>query len=301
MQYLDSFTLPSASAEESYYLNFPPELEMACYTHESIYPFKLFPDKGLSRLSFAPITIFCGSNGSGKSTLLNVIAEKLSLARTAPFNRTPFLDEYLRLCDYRLAFGKRAPEGSRVITSDDVFDFLLDIRAVNQGVARRRETLFEEYDRAKRERERGEGFTLRSMEDYDRFKHQNELKRTTKSAYTAKRLPKELSCKSNGESAYWYFTNRITENALYLLDEPENSLSVRLQRELAQFVEEAVRFYHCQFVISTHSPFFLALRDAVIYDLDTVPVREVRWTEIENMQIYYEFFEKHRVSFEKKR
>mgnify|MGYP006990124335 CR=1 FL=1 len=30
---------------------------------------------------------------------------------------------------------------------------------------------------------------------------------------------------SNGESAFLYFTDKIKENGLYLLDEPENSLS----------------------------------------------------------------------------
>ena len=85
MQYLDSFTLPSASAEEDYFLNYPPELEMLCYSHESIYPFKIFPQKRLSRIEFEPITIFYGGNGSGKSTLLNVIAEKLGLLRSSPF------------------------------------------------------------------------------------------------------------------------------------------------------------------------------------------------------------------------
>ncbi|MBQ9748867.1 MAG: AAA family ATPase [Clostridia bacterium] len=298
MQYLESFTFPRASAEEAYYLSYPPELEMACYGHETVYPFKVFPQKGFSHVTFAPITILCGSNGSGKSTALNVIAEKLSLTRAAPFNHTPFFREYLKLCDYRLTFRRRLPEGSRIITSDDVFDFLLDIRTINKGIAGRREALFDEYDAYRRERSEGRTFLLRSMEDYDELKYRNELKRTTKSAYTAKRLgTTELAGMSNGESAYRYFTTRITENALYLLDEPENSLSVKLQDELRQFIEEAVRFYHCQFIISTHSPFLLAARDAKVYDLDTTPVREVHWTEIENVRRYHDFFKRHKALF----
>ena len=35
------------------------------------------------------------------------------------------------------------------------------------------------------------------------------------------------------------------------------------QRELAQFLTDSVRFYRCQFIISTHSPFLLSLRDAL--------------------------------------
>ena len=299
MQYLDSFMLPSASAEEDYFLNYPPELEMLCYSHESIYPFKIFPQKRLSHIEFEPITIFYGGNGSGKSTLLNVIAEKLGLLRSSPFNDTPFMKEYLRRCDHRLTYGKSVPKESRIITSDDVFDFLLDIRSINEGVAERRESLFAEYDDFRKEINRGKTFEFRSMNDYDELKRRNELKKSTKSAFVSRRMPKELSGKSNGESAFWYFTNKIEENALYLLDEPENSLSVKLQNELRQFIEDSVRFYHCQFVISSHSPFLLSMKGAKVYDLDDTPVREKPWTELENVRIYYEFFERYREQFEK--
>ena len=299
MQYLDSFTLPTASAEEDYFLNFPPELEMLCYSHESIYPFKIFPQKQFSHIKFEPITIFYGGNGSGKSTLLNVIAEKLGLLRSSPFNDTPFMKEYLRRCDRQLTYGKSVPKESRIITSDDVFDFLLDIRSINEGVAERRESLFAEYDDFRKEINRGKTFEFRSMDDYDELKRRNELKKSTKSAFVSRRMPKELSGKSNGESAFWYFTNKIEENALYLLDEPENSLSVKLQNELRQFIEDSVRFYHCQFVISSHSPFLLSMKGAKVYDLDDTPVREKPWTELENVRIYYEFFERYREQFEK--
>ena len=301
MQYLDSFTLPTASAEEDYFLNFPPELEMLCYSHESIYPFKIFPQKQFSHIKFEPITIFYGGNGSGKSTLLNVIAEKLGLLRSAPFNNTPFMKEYLRRCDHRLTYGKSVPKESRIITSDDVFDFLLDIRSINEGVANRRGELFAEYDDFRKEINQGRSFVFHSMDDYDELKRRNELKKSTKSAFVSRRMPKELSSKSNGESAFWYFTSKIEENALYLLDEPENSLSVKLQNELRQFIEDSVRFYHCQFVISSHSPFLLSMKGAKVYDLDDVPVREKPWTALENVRIYYDFFERYRKEFEDNR
>ena len=57
-----------------------------CY--DSKYPFLLFKDRELPEFYFDDITIFYGDNGSGKSTLLNVIAEKLELKRSAPYNAT---------------------------------------------------------------------------------------------------------------------------------------------------------------------------------------------------------------------
>ena len=94
-----------------------------------------------------------------------------------------------------------------------------------------------------------------------------------------------------------YFTDRIKENGLYLLDEPENSLSPDRQQELLRFLEDSVRFYNCQFVISTHSPFLLSMRDAKIYDLDEEPVDVKKWTQLSNVRAYYDFFRLHESEF----
>ena len=75
-------------------------------------------------------------------------------------------------------------------------------------------------------------------------------------------------------------------------------MSARLQRELAQFLEDSVRFYRCQFVIATHSPFLLSLRGAKIYNLDANPVSVCRWTEVENVQVFHDFFKAHEAEFE---
>ena len=296
MKHLESFTLASEDDEVGYLLGFGKglgKLDMQCYSMTNVYPFKIFPQKGLERLDFEPITVIYGGNGSGKSTILNLIAEKLCLERTAPFNNTPYIEEYLNFCDYRLSYGKNAPVGSKIITSDGVFDSLLDIRAINQGVDRRREELFEEYERS-----REEAYLLHNLEDLENFKRRNEAKRRTKSDYVSRRLPKELSGMSNGETAYYYFTQKIEENALYLLDEPENSLSAVLQGKLQQYIEDSVRFYGCQFIIATHSPFLLSMKGAKVYDLDSVPVTVRNWTELENVKIYHDFFKKHGNEFE---
>ena len=54
----------------------------------------------------------------------------------------------------------------------------------------------------------------------------------------------------------------------------------------------------CQFVIATHSPFLLGMNGAKIYDLDTegVPVR--KWTELENVREYFDFFQARKGEFE---
>ena len=84
---------------------------------------------------------------------------------------------------------------------------------------------------------------------------------------------------------------------VYLLDEPENSLSPARQQELLKFLEDSARFFGCQFIIATHSPFLLSMRGAKIYDMDEETVDVKRWTELENVRIYYEFFKKYEREF----
>ncbi len=295
MKYLDTFTLPSEFKEMEYILSFPYQLEMSCFS-DNVYPFKVFTRRICGKLLFEPITIFSGGNGSGKSTLLNIISEKLGVQRSAPFNNTPYYTDFLELCTFELFRDERIPKGSRIITSDDVFDYLLDIRSINEGVDRKRSDLFSEYYQTREKLHQN----MKTLDDYEEFKRIHETKRNTKNKYVVKRLGiKNFSGKSNGESAYLFFTNAIKENALYLLDEPENSLSPVLQDKLASFIEDSVRFYGCQFIISTHSPFVLALKGAKIYDLDSERVDVKDWTDLENIRLYNNFFAKHSDKFRK--
>ena len=135
-------------------------------------------------------------------------------------------------------------------------------------------------------------------EDYERLKQVNAARSKTKSRYARSRLMGNARTRSNGESAYLYFTQKITENALYLLDEPENSLAPARQLELAGFLQDAARFFGCQLVIATHSPFLLAMQGAKVYDLDADPPRPRRWTELENVRAYRQFFADHAAEFE---
>ncbi len=302
MRYLDHFSIPDERAETDYIVN-QKKLDMECYHTANVHPFKLFPRKELAHIDFSrsPITIFYGSNGSGKSTLLNIIAGKLRLYRTSPFNRTPFFEDYLGLCRAGLpcdAYGreKTPPAESCIITSDDVFDFMLNLRAINAGVDADRERTFAEWDSLRKD-----GFQMRSLADYDELVRHTEATHRTRSEYTARRVGKNIPGQSNGESAMGYFADRIRGHALYLLDEPENSLSAERQIELSRFLEDSARFYECQFIISTHSPFLLAMHGATVYDLDTPPVSVRRWTELSNVRIYHDFFEEKRGEFEKER
>lgn len=284
MIYLDSFQFPDSEQESSFYFS----LKRTCY--DTCYPFGILSKHHFRRIDFEPITILYGGNGTGKSTALNIIAEKLSLKRESVFNQSNFYGDYVKLCRFESTI--ELPAESRIITSDDVFDYMLNIRNLNLRIDTKREELFTEYLENKYAH-----FQMRSFEDYEQLKKVNLARSRTQSKYVRQELMDNVREYSNGESAYRYFADKIEGNALYLLDEPENSLSPARQLELVQFLEDSARFFGCQFIISTHSPFLLSLRGAKIYDLDEDPVDVKRWTELPNVRVYYDFFKKHEKEF----
>ena len=286
MLYLSRFTFPSQE-RESLAFHGP---QRQCYNTN--YPFGIIARFDPTVIEFEPVTILYGGNGTGKSTALNVIAEKLALQRDARYNRSIFFERYVGLCEADIR--RSVPRHSRIITSDDVFDYMLNLRALNEGIDERREEIFREYIE---DNDKVNPFRYRTMEDYDRLKRVNLARRTTQSAYTRKRLMPNVREQSNGESASFYFTSRIQDGGLYLLDEPENSLSPTRQTELLQFLEDSARFYDCQFIIATHSPFLLAMRGARIYDMEAEPICRRRWTELPAVRAYHDFFKQHEADF----
>ena len=282
--YLSRFLFASVEAEEQY-LNY---VRRTCYSSQ--YPFGILTKHNLRQIDFEPVTILYGGNGCGKSTALNIICEKLGLLRDTVYNRSDFYEEYLKFCNYKTL--KQIPRESRLITSDDVFDYMINIRCINNGIDMKRAELFEDYLDNK-----FSDFKFTSLDDYEKLKKVNSARSKTQSRYTRENLVDNVREYSNGESAFIYFEERIKENALYLLDEPENSLAPKKQLELLRLLEDSVRFYKCQFVIATHSPFLLSMRDAKIYDFDENPVDVKRWTELESVREYYRLFKEHACEF----
>lgn len=285
MLYLKSFTFPNEDQEFRFILS----IKRKCY--DSFYPFRILSKNDFQQIDFEPITILYGGNGSGKSTALNVIAETLGITRESLYNRSNFYEDYMGMCDWEVV--AEIPAESRILTSDDVFDYMLSIRSLNEGIDAKRDELLQEYLDVKYA-----SFKVKSLEDYEQLKKRNQTKSVTQSQYIRKNLINTIREYSNGESAFRYFTEKITENGVYILDEPENSLSPQKQLELIRFIEDSARYFGCQFIISTHSPFLLAMKGAKIYDLDAYPVSVKKWTELESVRCFYDFFKAHEREFD---
>ena len=284
MLYVETFEFPDADRETGFICG----VKRTCY--DSFYPFKVLSAHGLERIDCEPVTILYGGNGSGKTTAINIIAEKLGVRRESLYNRSVFFPDYVDMCRMRLK--APVPGHSRVITSDDVFDYMLNVRTLNEGIDQKREDIFEEYLDAKYS-----DFQLKSMADYEQLKTVNAARRKTQSKFVRESLMDNVRTFSNGESAHRYFVESMEEDGLYLLDEPENSLSPARQLELKKYIEDSARFFGCQFILSSHSPFMLSMHGAKIYDLDADPVDIKRWTELKNVRAYYDFFQEHEEEF----
>ncbi len=283
--YLSAFYFPGEEAESDFMFGLKTTYD------QSVYPYGILPKAGLNEIIFRPVTILYGGNGSGKSTALNVIAEKLRLERNSAYNRSRFFQDYVDRC--KAAQDEPIPKGSRIITSDDVFDMMLDIRSINEGIDRKREKLADEYYTLKQGK-----FQLRSLEDLDHLHRINQARSKTKSRFIENESGRSLRERSNGESAIMFFQSKIEMDTLCLLDEPENSLSPENQLVLADFLAESVRYCGNQLVISTHSPFLLALPGAKIIDLDHHSRIAENWTQLKNPKVYFDFFKKHEQEFE---
>ncbi len=293
MNFVKRLNLPSEDAE----FNFIRSERRTCFN--TMYPFRIFPEKQIKKIDFSDITVFYGGNGSGKTTLLNILAQKTDAIRHSEFNNSAFFKPYIDMCGIELY---ETPETIQILSSDDVFDYVLNVRYLNEGVDDRREQLFKGYANIHKKALVDDDFTrAHGLEDYDRWKDVNDAlsKKVSQSKFVKERLAKNIDMFSNGETAMRYFTDHIDRDSVYLLDEPENSLSIDLQLQLAEYIYSSARYYNCQFVIATHSPILLSMKDALIYNLDAKPVQECKWTELDNVRKYFDFFMSHKNEFEK--
>lgn len=326
MQYLKTFQIPSDGWVNWYFTPwntdiYPPPLDMPdpdnfihpnkASFHNTWYPWNVFENRFVPsdkkyivdilcpKFTFSDITIFYGGNGSGKSTLLNVIAQKLQVNRQSLFNTSPFFDDYVSVCECETDWHFNAAQRGRIIVSDEVFQKILETREANDETRKAREDMFE-YLMACDHAEIPKHLDPNNPEEMKRYRDIAYIKsggRNTVSRYVNQRLAKTAQEQSNGENAFHYFVEQITDDSLVLLDEPENSLSAMWQMELARFIQGAVREFNCQFIIASHSPFFLSMMGALIYDLDAMPIRTAQWYELESMQAYYQLFKSNEQDF----
>ncbi len=250
------------------------------------YPYNVFRKITGEVFVFNNITVLYGNNGSGKSTLLNLIANKLNITGAEELTNNSYTNyplDYILDCSYSLGENKsdgesdRIPHNSLYIKSEDI---LYEIKKIQQEAVLKEGYL---YQHSKL------GYTKEQLE---KLKHSSQM-------YKQIEIIKFANEKySNGETSMQIFDEYLAPNGLYLLDEPETSLSPTNQIQLAEEINKLARFFDCQFIIATHSPFMLGTLDAKIYNLDAPLLRTYIWTELENVRFFYNFFKDRMNEFE---
>jgi predicted ATPase len=275
----------------------PNQFNMDFYERTGTYPFSLFYFMEFNFIQFNRVTIFYGGNGSGKSTLLKLIAEKSSIEHKAVMNRTDDFINFRDLCscsyyeDDEVSF-KKPPEKSMMITSEDIMHNILEVRKDNSQIFDKREKTKDEYLKSKYSPN-----ILTSLDDLGEFKKRNKCKSVSATRFVNEEAGIQSREFSNGENVLIYFDEELKPGNVYLLDEPETSLSPKFQFELAEKITEMARYYDCQFIIATHSPFILSIDEAKIYNLDTRPVEISKWQNLESIRYYFKFFMKMKNKF----
>ena len=247
----------------------------------NIYPYNVFRDKYIEPFSFAPITIFYGNNGCGKSTLLNIIAGKLKIkGKEMPASNVyyeNYCERFENECAYSLGSNEdgipfyQLPENSRYIKSEDI---LYEVKKIQQKQVLSDGTLYD--------------YIKRGMKKEDAEKYLQSKEGSKQMEYIMYAQEKY----SNGETSMQYFDEFLQPEALYLLDEPEVSLSPANQVALAEEINKMARLLECQFVVATHSPFMLGTLNAKIYNIDSKEYDITKWSDLENVRYFYNFFKK---------
>ena len=253
----------------------------------NLYPYNVFRNKEIYPFIFAPITIFYGNNGCGKSTLLSLVAKKIQARGYEDYTVSQLgIEQFVSECT--ISYGEddyghelMIPKGSLYLKSEDL---LYEVKKVEQESALENGYVFDE------------------MRINNLTKEQAILKLHSP---VMKGAPSRLACiqfnqekYSNGETAMTILENSLEPDNLYLLDEPEVSLSPSNQVKLAEEINKLARFLNCQFIIATHSPFMLGTLNARIYNMDDECMDVSRWQDLENVRYFYNFFKKHEIEFE---
>lgn len=224
------------------------------------------------------------------------------------FNSSPYFSEYVGRCQYRtskslagetLYKGHRQPQKydiskiTTVLTSDDIFHWMLESRLENDKKLQKSYFLMDDYSSPENLPKHINFETGYNVERYSRGAQIMKARRGKNYSFNKMLLDtigKMERGFSNGETALMKLSELLEAPGLYLLDEPENSMSCEFQMKLASIIQYLAKYGNCQFLISSHSPFVLSMENAKIYNLDHNPVDICKWWELDNMKHYFNLF-----------
>jgi predicted ATPase len=100
----------------------------------------------------------------------------------------------------------------------------------------------------------------------------------------------DLHHRSHGESFLTLIDSRMSNDGLYLLDEPESALSFHGQLKLLATMHHACA-NGAQYIIATHSPLLMSYPGAVIYEFDDTGAHKVDYDDVTTVSLWRTFLE----------
>ena len=94
---------------------------------------------------------------------------------------------------------------------------------------------------------------------------------------------------SHGEGFLSLFANRMMQQGIFLLDEPESALSPKRQLELLRILNKIQQEGYAQVIMATHSPILMALPNAEVLDVTYEGLKPIRFRDSRHFKLYQEF------------
>ncbi len=229
------------------------------------YPFDIPAVKHASHIDLSnPITFLIGENGTGKSTLLETLAYRLQLPHLDGntyekkcFKAAKDLMQHLELkwsIERSVGFFFRA---------EDFGDYLNSTHRADVDLHNQMLSLQDEVPES----------IIQEMKDNANY----QLRRVRMN------YGQELDAFSHGEAYMHIMHEMVTTPGIYLLDEPEASLSPAKQLAFIYFLQSHLENNRSQFIIATHSPMLMAYPNASIYEITET---EMKQTALEDTDHY---------------
>ncbi len=238
---------------------------------QSGFPFTLPLVQNFGELELrSPVAFFVGENGSGKSTLIESLAAAINLPTVGgeDIARDKSLSN-ARALGKQLKFGwQHKTHRGFFLRAEDFFNFAKRLQTMQAEFQQMADEFENEYT----------GYALGLAKGAALGQRQALIER----------YGENLDANSHGESFLKLFQARFVPNGLYLLDEPEAPLSPQRQLALLSMMKEMVGA-GAQFIIATHSPILMAYPQAQIFSLDSHPVCETAYDEVEHVSLTRRF------------
>lgn len=96
---------------------------------------------------------------------------------------------------------------------------------------------------------------------------------------------------SHGEGFVRFFEERMSQQGIYFMDEPESALSPKRQLELLRILNRIHERANSQVIMATHSPILMALPSARILEITKHGIHETQFRDTQHFKLYKSFTE----------